>query len=119
MNKTIMIVEDEGGIRFLLQTALEELGFKILTAENGVQALKLMPHHSIDLFLLDMLMPEMDGLTLLDRIREKDSLLPPVFILTALGEVIPDECFQRGAQKVICKPFDAALVAKEVQAYLK
>lgn len=117
--KTILVVDDEAGVRSLLRATLEDRGLKVLTAENGLEALNLMSQHVIDFFLLDMLMPEMDGFVLLDRIRQNDPFLPPVFILTALGEVIPDECLERGAQKVICKPFEPEEVAREILAYLK
>jgi len=69
---TILLVEDEPPIRRLIRRALESLGYQLLEACNGAQALELASHHQgeIDLLLTDVVMPRMDGFTLRDKLAE-------------------------------------------------
>ena len=79
MNKSILIVEDETRIRFLLRDYFaREKNFTIYEAENGLEALNIFKEKKIDLIILDIMMPVMDGLTALKKIREV-STVPVVY----------------------------------------
>jgi HD-like signal output (HDOD) protein/CheY-like chemotaxis protein len=82
--KTILIVDDLVIVRELIATALESRGYRSLKAENGADALRTVAEHDCDLILLDIIMPIMDGMTFLRRLRELPLRhQPPVILLTA------------------------------------
>lgn len=83
----IAIVEDDGVIRQMYRMKFEGEGFEVETAENGKDGVALVQHMKPDIILLDMHMPEMDGVTALTKIRaEKWGKDIPVIVLTNLGE---------------------------------
>jgi len=118
MQKTILIVEDEIRIRFLLRDYFLKDGFVIYEAENGLDALNLYKTKKIDLIILDIMMPVMDGLTVLEKIREVSTL--PIILLTAKSE--EDDKLQGyayGADDYMTKPFSPKVLVAKVKALLK
>ncbi len=104
--ETILIVDDEKNYPPILKAIMEEEGYEALTAYSGEEALGVLMNSDIDLVLTDMKMPSMDGIELLERIKEKDSELP-VLMMTAHGTVEKAvEAMQKGAYNYILKPFD-------------
>jgi len=104
--ETVLIVDDEKNYPLILGAVLEEEGFETLAANSGQQALEILEHSDIDLVLTDMKMPSMDGIELLERIKEKNPDLP-VIMMTAYGTVEKAvEAMQKGAYNYILKPFD-------------
>jgi two-component system response regulator (stage 0 sporulation protein F) len=83
--KTIMIVDDEESVRFLYREELEDEGYRVITAEDGEEALRKVKTDRPDLITLDIRMPGMDGIEVLHRIREMDKEIP-VIMSTAYGE---------------------------------
>jgi len=83
--KRILVVDDEEGIRFLYKEELEEEGYEIELAEDGEEALAKLTRSRPDLVTLDLKMPGMGGLAVLEKIREQDKELP-VIICTAYGD---------------------------------
>lgn len=81
MNYTILIADDEPEIRTLLRLYLENENYQIIEAENGKQALELLKKEHVDLCLLDIMMPEMDGYHVLQELRKTSNI--PVMILSA------------------------------------
>lgn len=67
--RTLLVIDDEAQIRMLFRTALESAGYRVLTAENGQHGLNLLTHYDVDLILVDIFMPGMDGLELIRRLR--------------------------------------------------
>jgi CheY-like chemotaxis protein len=67
---TILLIDDEESVRSLFQVALERAGYRVLTAENGKHGLRLLEHQEVDLILVDIFMPGMDGLELIPLLRE-------------------------------------------------
>ena len=67
---TILLIDDEESVRMVYQMALERAGYRVLTAENGKQGLRLLEHQEVDLILVDIFMPEMDGLELIPLLRK-------------------------------------------------
>jgi two-component system, NtrC family, response regulator len=103
---TILIVDDEKNYPLILSAVLQEEGFETLTANSGQEALDVLTHSDVDLVLTDMKMPKMDGIELLQRIKQTDPELP-VIMMTAYGTVEKAvEAMQKGAYNYILKPFD-------------
>ncbi|MBI1738958.1 MAG: response regulator [Acidobacteria bacterium] len=102
----ILVVDDEDAIREVVATLLEAKGYECVTATNGQDALAQLHAHPPDLVLSDVVMPEMDGMELLGRIRGKDESVPVVMV-TAMHDIsIALEAIRRGAYDYILKPFE-------------
>lgn len=82
--KKILVVDDEIDFSELMKTRLEASNYDVIVANNGKDALEMVRKESPDAVLLDIMMPEIDGLTVLKEIRAKDPILP-VFIITAFS----------------------------------
>lgn len=67
---TILLIDDEDQVRLLFQMALEEAGYRVLSAESGKNGLRLLQHQEVDLILVDVLMPDMDGLEVIQLLRK-------------------------------------------------
>lgn len=119
MNKSILIVEDETRIRFLLRDYFaREKNFTIYEAENGLEALNIFKEKKIDLIILDIMMPVMDGLTTLEKIREVSTV--PVILLTAKGQEEDKlQGYDYGADDYMTKPFSPNVLVAKVKALLK
>ncbi|VEN73906.1 Regulatory protein AtoC [Candidatus Desulfarcum epimagneticum] len=104
--ETILIVDDEKNYTRVLSAVLEEEGFEALSANSGAEALDILRHSDVDLILTDMKMSSMDGIALLEKIKETDPDLP-VVMMTAHGTVEKAvEAMQKGAYSFLQKPFD-------------
>jgi putative nucleotidyltransferase with HDIG domain len=102
----ILIVDDEEAIREVVSSLLEAQGYHCSTAGNGLEALAWLKDKSCDLVLTDMIMPKMDGMQLLSRLREHDSELPVVMV-TAMHDVSTAlDAIRHGAYDYILKPFE-------------
>ncbi len=118
MAKTILIVEDESNIRELLRLYLEQEGFAVETAQDGLDGLRTFKRISPDLVLLDLMMPVMDGTATMKEIRSFSKT--PVIILTAKGETIDKVAgLELGADDYITKPFEMREVIARVRAVLR
>lgn len=84
--KKILIVEDEQPIARTLELKLNSHGFSTCTAKNGKDAFSIISNEPLDLILLDLVMPVMDGFDVLVKLKELKHKHPPVFILTNLGQ---------------------------------
>lgn len=118
MKKTVMIVEDEIRIRKLIHDYLVREDFEVLEASNGKEALDVFKQRNMDLIILDIMMPLMDGFTFCKEIRKVSSV--PVMILTARGEE-EDELlgYNLGADDYVTKPFSPKVLVAKVKALLK
>lgn len=118
MRKSILIVEDELRIRFLLRDYLLKEDFNVFEASNGEEGLYMFSTQKIDLVLLDIMMPIMDGLTMLEKLREVSTV--PVILLTAKGEEEDKlQGYDYGADDYMTKPFSPKIVIAKVKALLK
>lgn len=118
MQPRILVVEDEEFLRSLLQVSLEKEGYSVLTAADGVRAMELFTSEPVDLILLDVIMPKMDGFEVCAEIRKRSDV--PIVLLTALNS--PDdtvEGFELGADDFISKPFTFKEVHARLQAILR
>jgi DNA-binding response OmpR family regulator len=118
MKKSILIVEDELRIRFLLRDYLIKEGFNVLEASDGEEGLFIFSTQKIDLILLDIMMPVMDGLTMLEKLRAVSTV--PVILLTAKGEEEDKlQGYDFGADDYETKPFSPKVLIAKVKALLK
>ncbi|WP_323702309.1 response regulator transcription factor [Mammaliicoccus sp. Dog046] len=118
MTDRILVVDDEDRIRKLVKMYLEREGYETDEAENGVVALDKALNENYDCILLDLMLPEMDGLEVCKRIRESKST--PIIMLTAKGEENNRvEGFETGADDYIVKPFSPREVVLRVKALLR
>lgn len=114
----IVAIDDEPEILQVLELALEEEGFEVLTVQHSTEAIPFIRQHRPSLVILDLLMPEMDGITLLDQLRQISSV--PVIILTAKGfdrDIISG--LEHGADDYLAKPFNLDELAARVRAVLR
>ena len=118
MGKTILIVEDDGNIRELLQLYLAQEGYRIETAQDGADGLRACKRAHPDLVLLDLMMPVMDGTQMIRELRTFSNT--PVIVLTAKGEVFDKVALlELGADDYITKPFEMREVIARVRAVLR
>jgi len=118
MSKRILIVDDEPRYLRLLEANLRTEGYEVVTAQDGVQALDVFSTQPIDLVLLDIMMPRLDGFATCQRIREFSNV--PIVILTAKGEE-QDRVrgLDLGADDYLVKPFSATELLARVRAVLR
>lgn len=118
MNKTILIIEDEIRIRFLLKDYLLSEGFSVIEGCDGEEGLMAFKNNNVDLILLDIMMPKIDGLTVLENIRTVSDI--PIILLTAKSQE-EDKLYgyDIGADDYITKPFSPKILVAKVKALLK
>tara|TARA_B100001109_G_scaffold252234_1_gene247872 strand:- start:396 stop:1412 length:1017 start_codon:yes stop_codon:yes gene_type:complete len=121
MKSSILFIEDDRDMRDLVAGHLAHSGFDVQTAEDGIQGQALALKYSPDLILLDLMLPNVDGLTLCQRLRrdERTSNIPTLMI-TALGG-LKDKVtgFSSGADDYITKPFDLEELHVRIKALLR
>ncbi|MFZ9750315.1 MAG: response regulator, partial [Vulcanococcus sp.] len=100
----VLVADDEENIRRILETRLVMLGHEVALAENGAQALEQFRGFDPDVVVLDVMMPELDGFAVTERIRAQSEV--PIILLTALGDVADRITgLQLGADDYMVKPF--------------
>ncbi|MEN3000605.1 MAG: sigma-54 dependent transcriptional regulator [Armatimonadota bacterium] len=119
MNATVLIVDDEENIRRVLSIALKKDGYHTLTASGGHQALKLLEETTCDVMVSDVVMPDMNGLELLRRARERHPDLI-VVMMTAYGTIpAAVEAMRLGAVDFLTKPLDMEVLRKVIRNALR
>jgi two-component system KDP operon response regulator KdpE len=118
MANTILVVDDQGHIRRMVRDYLEAQGFRVVTADNGRQALYAARHEKPDLILLDIMMPEMDGFETLRKVRAVSAV--PVIFLSVKGEETDRVAgLDLGADDYITKPFGPKELVSRIKAVLR
>ena len=117
---TILFIDDEAQVRLLCQTALETGGHCVLTAESGRQSLQLLEQHEVDLALVDMFLPDMDGLEVIELLHmtRADS---KIIAMTggSWSATSLETAMQVGANAMLNKPFELQELLDKVSAQLK
>ncbi len=114
----ILIADDEGDIRNLLKISLEENGYTAITAQNGKEAWDIIREQDIQLAILDVMMPVLDGFNLLRKIREY-STVPVIFLTARTGDMDKVLGLGLGADDYLSKPFSIAELLARVGAQLR
>ena len=119
--KSILVVDDNEMNRDLLLRHLERLGHMVATAANGRQALDIVEAGAFDLILLDVLMPEMNGYEVLQRLKQDDRWRDiPVLMISALDEIdIMVRCIDMGADDYLSKPFNPVFLKSRIKSCLE
>jgi len=114
----ILLVDDEPLFVKGLKHSLEQEGYTVITASTGTEGLKLLSEQEVHLVLLDLMLPEMDGMTVCQKIRQKSSL--PVIMLTAKDDDIDKILgLEIGADDYITKPFNTRELLARIKAVLR
>jgi CheY-like chemotaxis protein len=118
--KTIMVVDDNPDIITIVKTILEGRGYTVFSASSGPELLSMLPNHKPDLIILDIMMPEMDGLEVLTRLKAKtETATTPVILLTAkvqYEDVLGG--YKLGADYYITKPFTSTQLVNGINLLL-
>jgi len=117
-NRKILIVDDEENIREVIKEYSTLEGYEIKEADSGVKALELLNSEKFDLMILDIMMPIMDGFTLLNNIP-KEKRIPTIILSARDDEIDKLEGFDRGIDDYLCKPFSPRELMARVKAILK
>jgi CheY-like chemotaxis protein len=119
-NKAIMVVDDSETIRKFLAFALRALGFSVVAARDGMDALEKLSQNKVDLVITDLNMPNMDGFEFLKALREdREYSEVPIIILSSLSSSQEIDMGMRlGANSYLVKPFDQKRIQYEVAKYI-
>ena len=114
----ILVVDDEKEIRRCLELSLEERGYHVVAAESGEVALELLQQGPVDVAIIDLLLPGLDGIELTQKIRERSSL--PIIFLSAIGDDKKKvEALEKGADDYVTKPFSIEEVVARIRSVLR
>jgi two-component system KDP operon response regulator KdpE len=114
----VLAVDDEAGILRLMKLELTEQGFRVITASNGEEAMRLVEEQRPDAVLLDVIMPEMTGLEVMRRIREQMNV--PIIMVTAKdSDADKVRGLEQGADDYIVKPFSPDELSARIRAVLR
>ncbi len=116
--KKILVIDDEPSIRFLLNEFLTDIGYECIEAERAIKGIEILKREQIDLIILDIQLPQMNGLEAIQKIREIDKEVP-VFMLTAFSNMKSVvENLDVNIQEFIPKPFDIYQLEIKIKAQL-
>jgi CheY-like chemotaxis protein len=119
MAKTILIVEDFKDTRVLMKFLLEDLGYEVLEAEDGWKAVESVKKQVPDLILMDMALPQTDGIAATKIIRKiAETANTPIIGFTASGEFIAERALEAGCNELLLKPLDTAKLQPVLDKYL-
>ncbi|WP_295149514.1 response regulator transcription factor [uncultured Peptoniphilus sp.] len=118
MDYNILVCDDERDILDAIEIYLKAEGYKVLTAEDGAAALEIMKENEIHLAIIDIMMPVMDGITLIMKMREETNI--PIIVLSAKSEVTDKIVgLNVGADDYITKPFNAVELTARVNSLIR
>jgi two-component system, OmpR family, response regulator VanR len=106
--KTILVVDDEKDVRDVIGAMLARAGYKIMYANNGMDALAVVDRHAVDMIVIDMLMPVLDGLATIRRLKSDivSARIPILAVTGDPGSMLRDEAVAAGCDTYLIKPID-------------
>ena len=117
----IITIDDDPVVRTLIKKTFSSLGFEVITAADGIEGLRAIENHQPDIIILDVMMPIIDGLEVLKRIKATPKIAKiPVIMFTAISDghmVVETSKF--GADDYIIKPFQSSVLIQKVKELLK
>lgn len=117
-DKKILIAEDDANFRDVLLLSLQQKGAFVTAAKHGKEALDFFETGSFDIILSDVQMPHMTGVQLLQKIRERDPVVPLFVLLTGHAHVNEEECRSMGAAALVYKPFKLGELITLVESHI-
>ncbi|MEN0062615.1 MAG: response regulator transcription factor [Myxococcota bacterium] len=118
MGARILLVDDDASLREVVRYALDRAGYEVIEAEDGLRALERFPEQPVDLVVLDILMPELDGLAVCQKLRQTSDV-PIVFLSSRAEEVDRILGLEMGGDDYISKPFSPRELVSRVKAVLR
>ncbi len=117
----ILVVDDERELIDAIRDLLEERGYLIDYANDGIGALEIVKKDPPDLILLDIVMPNMDGITLLKKLKEKNETkdIPVIMLTVKDGQANRDLGLATGAYEYISKPYDSQVLLRQIRNILE
>lgn len=116
--KKILIVDDEPDILELVSETLQDHGYFVETAKSGNQALQKTSIQNYDLIVSDIMMPDGDGIYLVDELKKLHEKSPYIFIMTGFSNYSKQEALNKGVNEVFQKPFNFSDFVQKVDQYL-
>ncbi len=116
---TILVVEDDKNIRKLLVTILEQSGYQTLQAQNGMEALSIIEQETVDLFVLDVMLPQIDGYQIAEKIRAINAQLPIIMVTAKSLPLDKRKGFIAGTDDYLVKPIDEEEFLLRIKALLR
>jgi CheY-like chemotaxis protein len=101
---TILVVDDEVALLEILAGWFERQGCRVLTAKNGADALKLAEENQVDAVVSDIRMPVLDGIGLVQRLKEKGEYIPKIIFISGFTDTDDRDCFDLGVEAILAKP---------------
>jgi len=119
--QTILVVDDEQDLLDLIEYNLQKEGFDVLRADNGLDGIEMAREHKPTLVLLDIMMPQMDGIEVCGYMREDDELkhIPIIFLTARSDEKTEVEGLNKGADDYITKPISTTKLISRIKAVLR
>ena len=119
--RTILVVDDFDDTRLLLRTWLQKKGYRVVEAENGYQAIAEAERAQPDLIIMDVEMPELDGLNATRQIRELNQIpRVPIVAVSAYGaDQYRDQALEAGCDEYVSTPFEPEELEKLIRSFLK
>ncbi|MDZ7717742.1 MAG: response regulator transcription factor [Balneolaceae bacterium] len=119
--QTILVVDDEQDLLDLIEYNLRQEGYDVIKADNGKDGIQMAKEHMPDLVLLDIMMPQMDGIEVCDRMREDSTLshIPIIFLTARSDEKTEIEGLNKGADDFITKPISTTKLVSRIKAVLR
>ena len=115
----VLVVDDEEGVRDLIVDALSMVSINTITANHGMQALNLIRENNVDLVVLDVNMPVMDGFEVLEKLRSTGNNLPVIILTARLDREDIKQGFDLGADDFVRKPFGIEELTLRINAVLR
>lgn len=100
----ILLIEDSSYMRSVIRSLLNSDGYEILEAENGVKGLQMIHERSPDCLILDLIIPDMDGLKVLKALNDQGSKIPVIVVTADIQESVRKQCLELGAKAFVNKP---------------
>lgn len=121
MSKPVLVIDDDDGVRQIIQISLEaSAGWEVLTASSGKEGIAIAQSHPLDLILLDVMMPEEDGIEVLQKLQAHSTTtsIPTLFLTAKAQESERQQFMDLGVQGVLIKPFHARELAHQITTIL-
>ncbi|MFY0605619.1 MAG: response regulator transcription factor [Cyclobacteriaceae bacterium] len=115
----ILLAEDDPNLSFVIEDHLLQAGYEVICASNGVEGLAEFERHPMDICVLDVMMPKMDGFSLATEIRKRNENVPILFLTARSMEEDRLKGFEIGGDDYISKPFSMAELTHRIQVFIR
>lgn len=116
VKKTVLIIDDDLSLNRLMKKALQKIGYDVIKANHGKQAIEMLSEQQVDLIVLDLIMPEMDGLLFLKWLRQDAKSNTPALVLTGMAKTETESLVMAaGANALLFKPVKLPVFFDKIQ----